>query len=1135
MLRDSFLHHLFGKKKNASCRNQTGSKRKSFQLEALEDRHMLSVTFELPPTENTYIADSSSTVVNPDLISHNKVFSADLNLNDDKNAVSLIVLDKNNSKVSTYVNNGTTNAFSSEPVSFTPSDGLRLLISAAVGELTGDGNTDLIMGYPEDNILNFSVYRGEGNGGFFPTPINTTITGLKNILLDRGFTIPDEGDIHVLSMDITLVDNNLDGKLDMICAVNFAIVKGGTQFESTGSINLLLTNDGTGKFNPQPTVLATSGDILAAGDLGGADTKPEYVVKNEQNLTIYLNGGTQSTIQTPNYSWPIDQVFVAQCYRDGSANNGIDGKMEIITTHTNTEDNSYYLCVTTVGTSSATIVSYNKLDIVPYNVVTGDFNNDGYIDIFVSDGNVYQTLLGQSNKTFVPETAIIANGDFETSYVADFDGDGIVDVLAIGQRFAWLVPGDTSKAPTTVCDFTKEGITPKDIAFGDFNADGKMDFAVLSFNGDEVFVFSNTSTSSKVSFSRNSILTVFGGKQLLVANFDNAHGDDIVVYGLDSASATKPTLQTFLSAGSSFNSNVKTTPLTTDLNDPTKTLFFDLLTVGEVTNDGYVDIVGIINGSANKVQSAYHVMTNMSSDTGRFTVGNRTTFENPTTNPTAVAIGDLTGDGRNDLVILDAYGKQILMLPQSATTSGSFRPGEGYIVRTTITTATVDIAAFSQLVIADFNADGALDVLVGTVINGSNTQFRVLENDPTKLGTMKSDTNFTTVGSFAGATASGLSIHVGLLDNNGTPDVVIVGGNTIKRFVNTNKTGAEIGTVTLVFRSYSGAIVNTEVADLSTLANRLTYIDEWSNFWVEIWANTGSTAGISQFTTTLTFNANVFEVRSGDVVAGAGFTINQTNTSVAGQITLSGTVKTSAGTQGDNTNTMLARVSFMPVDGAKVGSTETAGLLLDFSNNSNYVAPTSNGFGINRTTSNLNLTSNLSGRPTVEFQNNIPLFPVMLDVNDDGFIDARDFTLFARVYSMGSIYASNAPIYIRLLDCYRDSYIDARDFTIFALNYQVSREICRQNPTAAIRNASNFPNAFLDGWQPSSPMQTSSLSVAIEEMSEIQTAMSANSTNVQNQALMAYMASQDTKKDDFDINDLNPVSETARLLAEGKL
>ena len=1126
MLRDSFLHHLFGKKKNLSCRNLTDSKRKSLRLEALEDRHMLAVTFDSPIVD-TYTADTSGTVVNPDLISHDKVFSADLNLNDDKSAISLIVLNKNNSKVSTYVNNGTTNAFSSEPVTFVPTDGLHLLTSAAVGELTGDGYVDLITGYPEDDFLNFSVYRGDGNGGFFPTPITTAFEDLQSYLAQKGITVPNEGSLHVLSMDITLVNNN------MVCAVNFAITKGGNQFESTGSVNLLFTNDGTGKFNA-PTIITTSGDILAAGDLGGTDTKSEYVVKNEQNLTIYLDAGTQSSFTTPNYAYPVSQVFVAQCYREGSgsnANKGNDGKMEIITTHFNEADNSYYLCVTTVSGSAASIGSdYYKLEIVPYNVVTGDFNNDGYIDIFVTDGNVYQTWLGQSGKTFKPETAIIANGDFETSYVADFDGDKINDVLVIGQRFAWLVPGDTSKAPTPVCDFTKEGITPKDIAFGDFNADGMMDFAVLSFNGDEVFVFSNTSISSNVTFSRPSTLTVFGGKQLLVANFDNAYGDDIVVYGLDSGSATVPTLQTFLSEDSGFG-NVKTTSLV-DPHD-SKPIFFDLLTVGIVTNDAYVDIVGIVNGSAARVQSAYYVLSNTSSNAGRFAVGNKVTFGTTTTNPTAAAIGNLDGDPRNDLVILDANGRQVLMLPQSSTTSGNFRPD--LAVATFIANGTVG----NQLVLRDFNMDGALDILVGMVENSGETRFRILENANDGSGTMSSNISFL-AGSFSGATSSELSVHVGLLDNNGSPDVIIVGGNTVKQFKNSNKDGADIGTVTLVFRDYTGAIINTEVADLSTLANRLTYIDEWSNFWVEIWANTGSSAGISQFTTSLTFNADVFEVRPGDIVSGSGFTLNQTDTSVLGQITLSGTVLAPAGTQGDNTNTLLARVSFRPVAGA-VGTNgkETKGLSIDL-DYAGYLQPHANGFAVG-TNSTLTLTDKTLGNPVGTVSNDIPLYPMMYDVNDDGVINLADFTFLANVWDT-SVNAAGAKTFIKLLDYTQDGVVNLADFTLFRQNFDVSREDFRNN---AQLTKTSYINSFPGILAPSSSnqkLQTVSLNEVVEELTmpmgvnmETQMQQSQSQSDPQNQALMAYMASQDTKKDDFDINDLSPLSATERLLAEGKL
>lgn len=1132
-MRDSFLHLFFGKKKNASVRKPTGPTRKTLKLEALEDRHMLSVTFETA-IENTYTADTSGTSVNPDLVKHEMIFSADLN-NDGKD--DILVVDKNSSKVYTYLNNGSsTNAlvgYASNP--FVPSDGLRLVSRAAVGSLTSDDYVDLITGYTQDDVLYFSVYRGNGSGGFYDVSIGSSYANLQSLLTSQGVTIPSNGTLYILLTDISLADTNGDGHLDMICNVAYDVVLADNTSYASGSINLLFANDGTGSFNTSPTALATDGGmILAAGDLTGT-TLPEYAVKTgAQQLTVYLNTGAKSSVSAVNYTMKIEDAFVAQCYKDSTTDGG---KMEIITTHT--DGTNYFLCVTTVGTSSATIGTYYQLDVVPDHIITGDFNNDGYFDILVSDGEIYQTLLGTSSKTFQSENKVIANGDFETSYVADFDGDGIADVLAVGQRFAWLIPGDTSKSATVVVDFSTYGITPRDIAFGDFNADGKTDFAVLTFTGDEVYVFSNASTSSQAAFSRSTTLTAIGGKQLLVANFDNANGDDLVVYGTDSQ-MTNPTLQAFLSTGSSgLGSSVKTTSLTKS---------YDLLVVGEVTNDGYVDIVGIVNGSSSKTTSSYQTLANTASNPGVFSALNSATFGTTTTNPTAAAVGDMNGDGRNDLVILDAGGKQVMILPQSTTSSGLFQVGTN-IKSTTVTSASIVVASFSQLSLGDFNGDGLWDVLAGVIDSGGTVQFRILENDPANKGTLLTETNFITVGSFDGVTSSGLSVHVGRLDANGTADVVVVGGNTVKRFINTDKTGADIGTVTLVFRDYNSTVVSTEVVDLSTLANRLSYIDEWSNFWVEIWADTGSAAGISQFTTVLTFNSDVFEVREGSsyIVSGSAFT-NFSYTISGGQITISGSVLSSAGTQGDNTNTLLARVSFMPTD-VTLDNTgvETGGVLLDFFTNSEYMQPTDNGFALNVTASTLTTTAGLSGNPTA-MADDIPLFPVIYDVDDSGKVDISDFPYFVMAFE-NEVDAAGAPVYVRMFDYDHDGVVNLNDFVCFQQNFrlELSRAACRANPNLKVYYPSNFPESYLENWQSSisgASLRMSLLDIVSEELTNQEMASVTESTalaqtvsvlETQTEALLAYIASQDAKKDDFSIEDLSVLSETERLLAEGKL
>jgi hypothetical protein len=1147
MGRDFFFRFFSGKKEtnaSAGCKKTT---RKSLMVESLEERRLLSVTFD--SAVNVDYQPVFTDPVQPAFSgSIQSILSADFN-NDGKD--DIMTIDKSGGKASVYLNHGNaTNPFSYEDgpsnVFSVSGNSVLGLQNAVVGRLqTNATRTDLLIVYEKDNQLHVDVFLGNTQyGTFYLTPTLNSYN-LSSLLPAE---IPTNGQCLYGIDNVELFDFDADGNKDIACQVDYTVLNGNNGY-TTGYLFLVLKGNGNGTFSA-PVVIDTSSinTPYAYGDVTG-DSKPELIAlspSDNTKLAFYTINGTTPTLSgtTSTFTKPILNSDVLLRQTD------TDDKLEIITQHQ--DENSYYIGVTNVNSSTTSVTNYYQTRVNPALITTGDFNNDGKIDILVSDGELYQTLLGTENGFSENGEIVIPNAEFFTSYVADFDNDGEKDVLAVGKKFAMLIPGNAGKSPSIVVNFTEKGIVPQDVGFGDFNNDGKADIAVLSDKQNEVLIFSNnTGSNGVVSFNQTpTVLNVTYGKKLLVANFDRTNGDDLVVFGGLDSNGQSPNLQTFLS-----QQNVG---LVSDHRIISPTLpagSYDAFAIGQLDSDGYLDLVAI-----HKDSSAYVVLKN--NQQGGFAAspamgGGNVSISNSTgMKLTSVAVGDVTHDGQQDIVILNSGANEILVIPQSQ--DGVFNVGQA--LKTSYSGVALAEGTCFNLAIADFNSDGYLDVLIGSLDSGDGAnkirQFRVLENNPANPGvSFLSNTNFQSLGAFKGITTSAaLYYHVAEIDNNGTPDVVIVGGNTIVKYLNTNKTGAQVGTVTLVIRDYNSQIVGTEITDLSTLADRLTFIDEWSNFYVEIWANSGSVAGVSEYNVALKFNADVFDVRS--VTPSLTFSKDFTQTSVSGKIVLSGKISDSvSGQQGDNANVLLARVAFKPVTATATeernGTKGIAVIAVPLYNNDAAILPVSNGFSVDLNASSLKLTSGQSGKPTAGTSPDVaPLYPMMFDSNDDGAVNVLDFLEFVKAFGNNTDVAVNTKLFNYNFDSMGS--VNVLDFLEFVKNFGKSREQAINNPSSNyITYADDAKDYFVSTPVPAA-QQTASLrtmasssfsaqqialeSVLDDSISAFDAPTSALTTTQQDEALLAYVGSQKSSSvDDFDRNDLSKAAEIEKLIAEGKL
>ncbi|MFW6033140.1 MAG: FG-GAP repeat domain-containing protein [Phycisphaeraceae bacterium] len=139
----------------------------------------------------------------------------------------------------------------------------------------------------------------------------------------------------------------------------------------------------------------------------------------------------------------------------------------------------------------------------------GDVSGDGLLDLVVQDENAHGGWLGwyeatdggKSWKRHIiaetgPEGGKFASGDLA---VADFDGDGDLDTLAIVHPGEWGSAGEDSTIYWYENVDSGQSWKPhrigetsafiKDVEIADFNGDGKPDLAAVTYGGHNVLVF----------------------------------------------------------------------------------------------------------------------------------------------------------------------------------------------------------------------------------------------------------------------------------------------------------------------------------------------------------------------------------------------------------------------------------------------------------------------------------------------------------------------------------------------------------------------------------------------------------------------------------------------------------------------
>lgn len=645
-----------------------------------------------------------------------------------------------------------------------------------VGDVNGDKKDDIIVAHQNGNggciSSCFDVLISNGDGTF---TLGTTYSVTSNSL--AGGTVADvngDGKLDVVVVDQNSPSNvwtmlgNGDGTFQSSTSVALS-GNGGynvvfADFNGDGLLDLAENDYNSG----QVTVyLATSASTYAngvtyttpdkvynacnitAGDLSG-DGKPEIVNANcdSDSISVYVNNGDGTFQKATYYNAALNVAggTVADVYPAAVtiADVNGDGKADIISTN-------YFSSDVTVllgngdGTVQEPTIGY-AIGGHPYApAIVADFNGDGLADILVSDDEFSLTYLkGYGDGSFrsaLNYYSPISDNQYARSYgiaTGDFNGDGIPDFVignccdrTVGITVFLSRPDGSMQ---TGVNYSAGNLYY--LAVADFNGDGKLDIAATSINNGFVQIFNGIGDGTfSIGSTFATDLTSTRPEGLVAGDFNHDGHPDLAVQN-----SSNQNVGILINDGTGGFLAPVNYSLSTNSNQGINT--------ADLKGDGYLDLVVPLNGG-----SAIAIL--LGNGDGTFQAETDVTVRSPY----SVAIADLNGDGKLDLAATTRqYGSQGIDVA-FGNGDGTFQTPVFYA--SSLKDFNLDNPTPTSIQAADIDGDGKMDLVytnseygtVGVLFGAGNGLFY----DPVEYP----------------AGAYGWGLVVADVNQDGAPDVVV--------------------------------------------------------------------------------------------------------------------------------------------------------------------------------------------------------------------------------------------------------------------------------------------------------------------------------------------------------------------------
>jgi FG-GAP-like repeat/Bacterial Ig-like domain (group 3)/Divergent InlB B-repeat domain/FG-GAP repeat len=430
-----------------------------------------------------------------------------------------------------------------------------------------------------------------------------------------------------------------------------------------------------------PAAGQTNGEVVV-DDFNG-DGIPDSAVITPSGLTVTLLNADGTTLSTSSYPVPGIGPSVLSADFNG------DGFMDLAATETDASGQGNVVVLLGKGDGTFGPATKFPTGSFAFYLATGDFNGDKHADLAVTNepsaigtaGNV-AVLLGKGDGTFSPAVSYPV-GEFPgTIVVADFNGDGKLDLMALDSQmgfgsyvnkvWALLGKGDGTFLPAVS---TATGTGSGYLAFTDLNHDGDMDLviadefasavAIMFGNGNGTFqpATEYVMAAQPVSIA---VLPLGDGSTLLFTS-DNLSSGRFNFFVTSDGTVGIPQIQ-----------NIGLGPTS--------------IAAADLNGDHQPDLV-ITDAEAGNIYVELATGGGFFATPVKYSLGSQ---------PGALALADLNGDGKIDVIAADATGLDVL-LGKGDGTLGALKtfPAGG---------------SLGSVTVADFNSDGKPDVAAANIL-----------------------------------------------------------------------------------------------------------------------------------------------------------------------------------------------------------------------------------------------------------------------------------------------------------------------------------------------------------------------------------------------------------------------------------